>query len=39
MELYYNISNNIINNYEDLNYCNYQIIKNIEQFKNYNIII
>ena len=25
MEIYYNISNNIINNNENLNYCNYQI--------------
>ena len=39
MEIYYNISNNIISNNENLNYCNYQIINNIEQFKNYNNII
>ena len=36
MELYYNISNNIININEELNYPNYQVIKNMEQFKNYN---
>ena len=28
MEIYYNISNNIISNNENLNYCNYQIINN-----------
>jgi len=38
MEIYYNINNNIINNY-DKNYKNYEKLINIKIIDNYNEII
>jgi len=38
IDIYYNIYNNIIDNYKKVKF-NYEILQNINEFNNYNIII